>query len=305
MRAVWSLWSSPLRRESSPWLHERGHWLSWILSVETARRHYAEVALVADSAAAHILTEELGLSFNHVSTELDALAGVDPHWWAIGKLYAYRAQREPFVHIDADVFLWKRLPAIVEYAPILAQSPEAVFDNSLYQPERLAQRFEAKMGAVPEPWRWYLARGYQTAACCGIMGANDIECVQAYTELALNIALDPRHQAIWEGEDLQQHMLFIEQYLLNATVEYRRAHRTGGNDVRIQYLFPSGSFERAEEAGYTHLIAGAKRNAALLDRLEEVVRRDYPLHYRRCLDFLARRTSKSASQLVSAAPLGS
>lgn len=28
------------------------HWLPWVLSVETARRHYSEVALIADSEGA-------------------------------------------------------------------------------------------------------------------------------------------------------------------------------------------------------------------------------------------------------------
>jgi hypothetical protein len=296
MRAVWSFWTSPIREGGHRWLHERSHWLSWVLSVETARRHYPDVALVADTEGAHILLEELGLAFTHVSTELDALHDVDPRWWAIGKLYAYRAQPEPFVHIDADAFLWKRLPAIVENAPILAQSPEAAIDHEhYYQSDRLAERFAEQVGHVPEPWRWYLERGCQTAACCGIMGGNDLATVKAYADLALHVALDPAYRAVWRGEDLQIHMMFIEQYLLSATVEHRRAHRgKADRDVWIQYLFPSANFERAEEVGFTHVIAGAKRNRSVLERIEEVVRREYPAQYKRCLAF-AERTSKEAT----------
>jgi hypothetical protein len=269
--------------------------MSWILSVENARRHYPDTALVADTEGARILVEELGLEFSHVSTELDTLAEADPRWWAIGKVKAYSVQDVPFVHIDADAFLWKRLPAIVENAPILAQSPEALIDHEFYQPERLARLFEERGAEVPEPWAWYLGRGYQTAACCGIMGANDLECVRAYAELALHVALAPGHRAVWSGEEVGHHMMLIEQYLLSAVVEHRRAHRAeGGHDVWIQYLFPSANFEQAAEAGFTHVIAGAKRNGAVLDRIEAVVRREYPAQYERCLDYLA-RTAREAT----------
>jgi hypothetical protein len=289
MRAVWSFWTKPMREFRSIWLHERGHWLSWVLSVENARRHYPDVALVADREGAHILTEGLGLAFTDVSTELDALADVDPRWWAIGKIRAYGAQKEPFVHIDADAYLWKRLPAIVEHAPIVAQSPEALIDHDFYQPDRLAKLFEKRIGAVPEPWAWYMGRGYQTAACCGIMGGNDIACVKAYADLAWHVALDPRHRVVWQGEEPQYQMMFVEQYLLSAVVEYRRAHRGDGRDVWIQYLFPSANFDRAGEVGFTHVIADAKRSVSVLQRIEEVVRREYPAQYKRCLEFVAAR----------------
>jgi hypothetical protein len=295
MRALYSFWSKPMRKASRViWLHERGHWLSWVLSVESARKHYPDVALVADTDGARILTEEIGIEFSDVSTALDTLDDADPRWWAIGKIRAYAAQERPFVHIDADAYLWKRLPAIVEHAPLFAQSPEALIDHDFYQPDRLAQRFEKHIGRVPEAWAWYLRRGYHTAACCGIMGGNDIASVKAYASLALDVALNPAHRAVWEGEDLQNHMMFVEQYLLSAVVEYRRAHRVDGRDIWLQYLFPSASFERAEEVGFTHVIADAKRSKSVLDRVEEVVRREYPAHYKRCLAYVDKLAKETA-----------
>ena len=85
-----------------------------------------------------------------------------------------------------------------------------------------------------------------------------------------------------------EHMILVEQYLLAACVEYRRAHRTDGREPYLQYLFPSARFEDAAEVGYTHVIANAKRSRVVIDRIEEVVRRDYPALYRRCVAYCER-----------------
>jgi hypothetical protein len=298
MRAVWSLWTKPmLARPNTIWLHERGHWLSWVLSVETARRHYPEVALVTDGAGARVLVDEIGLQFDEVSTELDALEDVDPRWWAIGKLFAHRAQRAPFVHIDADAYLWKRLPAIVEHAPVLAQSPEPVI-GPFYDPWRLHDLLERRAGGAPEAWTWYMRNARQTAACCGIVGGQDVDLLRSYAELAIDVALNPKHRAIWQGEN-ENHMVTIEQYLLPACVAYRSAKRGDRPDVYLQYLFPRGTFECVEEVGYTHLIGYAKWSTEANERVEEIVRRDYPALHRRCIDYserviAARERSKSA-----------
>jgi hypothetical protein len=288
MRAVWSLWTKPmLARPSTIWLHERSHWLSWVLSVETARRHYPEVALVTDREGARVLVEEIGLRFTEVSTELDALDGVETRWWAIGKLFAHRAQRAPYVHVDADAYLWNRLPAIVEHAPVLAQSPEPVI-GPFYDPWRLHDQLERMAGGAPEAWTWYLRHGRQIAACCGIVGGQDVGLLRSYAELAIDVALSPRYRAVWKSHGTETHMVTIEQYLLPACVAHRRAKRGGGRDVYLQYLFPSASFDRAKEVGYTHVIGYAKWNPKANARVEEVVRRDYPALYRRCIDYSER-----------------
>src|SRR5487761_316445 len=125
MRAVWSFWSKPFREyKGRLWHSPLHHWLAWGLSLRLARRHYPETMLVTDLEGKALLVDTLGLSFTHVSTELDSIRQVDPGWWALGKLIAYRLQDRPFVHLDTDVFLWKPLPASFLSTHIFAQCPE-------------------------------------------------------------------------------------------------------------------------------------------------------------------------------------
>src|SRR3954471_15845202 len=104
MRAVWSFWTKPWREHAGhDWPSEKHHLLAWILSFETARSHYPQTTLVTDDAGAEMLVDGLGLPFESVSTELNSLVQYDAALWMAGKLCAYRAQTEPFVHLDTDV----------------------------------------------------------------------------------------------------------------------------------------------------------------------------------------------------------
>src|SRR5262245_5668599 len=125
MRTVWSFWSRPHYADSHRmWISEKHHLLAWVLSVETARQHYPDTVLYTDSDGARLLVDALSLPFRCVSTTLDALADRDVAWWNLGKLCAYRAQEEPFLHIDSDVFLWRPLPAETAAGAVIVQNPE-------------------------------------------------------------------------------------------------------------------------------------------------------------------------------------
>ncbi len=298
MKAVWSFWSKPFEaHRRSMWPSERHHLFAWALSVETARQHYPDTWLITDDAGARMLVDGLGLPFTRVSTELNALAHHDPDWWALGKVYAYRMQTEPFVHIDNDVFLWKRLPARLEHADVFAQNPEPISGSTpYYQPERLEYAIERATGGwLPDEWRWYRrASKYQRAECCGLFGGNRIDFISRFAEASLRSVNDPCNQhALQSLPDKRMHSLLIEQYLLAAFVEYHKdlAILPWGK-VHIEYLFNAmpdlWNPSHAMQAGFTHLIAGAKRNPLFADRLENRVRRDYPKLYERCCKLAAR-----------------
>ena len=298
MRAVWSFWSAPfLAHHHHAWPSPRHHLLAWILSTETARRHYAPLALYTDDAGARLLVDELGLAFDEVHTALNALGACDPEWWALGKLYAYRAQSEPFLHLDNDVFLWKPLPDHLAGAPVVAQNPEFfVPGESYYQPEVFEAALCPHEGWLPQEWRWFRASGLQQRGeCCGVFGGTRTDFIQHYAAQAIRLIEEPANQApLRSVGDKIGHNILFEQYLLGACVEYhRRRQDSAYRDISIDYLF--GSIDEAfdDEAssriGYTHLIADAKRNPDLADRLEARVRRDHSTLYERSLECCATR----------------
>ncbi|MDI3560172.1 DUF6734 family protein [Bradyrhizobium sp. Arg816] len=289
LRSVWSFWTKPYRasREAS-WADDWYHWLAWGLSVHAARQHYPETVLVTDDAGARVLVDALELPFVEVSTALNDL-DADPDWWALGKLEAYRSQKAPFVHIDADVFLWTPLAPALDTAPVFAQHPEPIpsLSATCYRPDVLEAAVEPE--PLPVEWAWYRkARADWRGACCGVFGGAHTDFIQHYAAEALRLATDARYSAgMARLGDKSGHMILLEQYLLSACVEYH-AQRPGSAfaDVEIHYIFDcieeaynSGT---AEAAGYTHLAGGTKRNRRICRALERRVRQDLPLFYARC-----------------------
>lgn len=296
MRVVWSLWSKPFRtHHHRVWASELHHAFAWILSTETARRHYRPSVLYTDDAGARMLVDGIGLEFDEVHTALNVLDNHDPGWWALGKLYAYRAQREAFVHLDNDVFLWHPLPEGLESAPVLAQNPEFfVPGQSYYQPEVFedALKDHAETWLPPE-WQWYRAGAGGRAECCGVFGGQRIDFIAHYATQAIRLLEHPANRrALQSIGDKIGHNILFEQYLLGACIDYHRGRATSRfRDIAIDYVFASidDAFDPhvAAQVGYTHLIADAKRNPELACRLESRVACECPSQYERAVEYFA------------------
>ena len=109
MKIVQSFWTAgkDATNYNFGWLSPLDHYLSWILSCNLLRKQYNHVSLVTDQQGYHILVEELGLPYTEVDTCLDSLVEYKSHLWALAKIKAYSIQREPFIHVDGDVFIWE------------------------------------------------------------------------------------------------------------------------------------------------------------------------------------------------------
>ena len=159
IRAVWSFWSRPFQAQKHAlWRTPMHHLLAWGLSVQKAGKYYPETVLVTDTAGKRLLVDQLGIPFRHVSTELDRLRDIDPAWFSLGKLVAYSIQDQPFVHLDADVFLWKPLPGHVTQAAVLAQCPEFHAHGPDSPLRRLENVFHEHKTKLPMEWEWTRAR---------------------------------------------------------------------------------------------------------------------------------------------------
>lgn len=296
MKAIWSFWTKPIRSRSTwSWSSQKHHLLSWVLSVERARLHYPNTTLYTDDAGARMLVEGIGLQFDHVFTDLNGLEHADPGWWALGKICTYASQKEPFVHIDSDVYLWKPFPEKVAQADVFLQNPEPFNRGGVfYQPEVLEKAIhKAPGGWMPDEWEWYRSEGtMQQGECCGVFGGNRVDFISYYARQALKLLDHSANQAaLWAMDDKWEHMVLVEQYLLSACIHYhQQSEKSPYRDLTVKYLFSSmdEAFNPGEAArlGYTHLLGGSKRNQDITEKLERRVKMDYPELYERCLKYL-------------------
>lgn len=293
MNAVWSFWSKPyLNARKSMWCSEKQHLLSWILSLQQARKFFGKTLLFTDDYGAKMLVEGIQLEFDVVSTALNSLRDHDSKWWALGKLYTYSLQNEAFIHLDNDAFLWKPLPVNSDNG-LFAQNPDYFkVGASYYMPEQIELLIEKHGGWLPREWVWYRSSGQpQRAESCGVFGGGNTEFINYYSRRALKMIEHSANSHLWTilGEQVERNIL-VEQYLLSACIEYYKNHQEGGNQsLDIHYLFNSldDAFDprKAADAGYTHLVADTKKNKALANDLERRVEKDYPEAFEKCLRY--------------------
>ncbi len=290
MIAVWSFWSKPyLSSRKQIWATERHHLLSWILSVHLARQHFRKTRLVTDEYGASLLIDGLHLEFDEVQIVLNVLDEQDAKWWALGKLYTYRLQDEPFIHIDSDVFLWKPLP-VTSNTHVFAQNPEYFYVGaSFYKPDIPVKLVRQQGGWLPEEWQWYQARGNnQRAECCGVFGGNAIDFINYYADLAIRTIEHTGNRHLWQTLADDERNVLLEQYLLSACINHRN-HQPNNNHIIIEYLFASEAdaftAEKSAAAGYSHLIADTKKYEIVANNLEQRVKKDYPEIYQYCLEY--------------------
>ncbi len=293
MRAVWSYWSKPYSQARGyTWRTPLHHWLAWGLSLRLARNHFPETMLVTDRAGKALLVDCLGLSFTHVSTELESLRHADPDWWVLGKLMAYGIQEQPFVHLDTDVFLWKPLPPGVLNASVCAQNPEQ--HSALAQwcgPREIERAFAECDLPLPAEWEWARSRSLETydEVNCGILGGNRTDFIRYYANLALDLVLNPAHARAWALLNGAHNLnTIIEQFLFIACFDFHRSHpESPFRGINARYVFQSMeealNQENAARAGYTHLWAEAKRDHLITERLEQRTRDEDAGFYQHCL----------------------
>lgn len=295
MRIVWSFWPEPLKfQHGSSWPNMKLYLCSWVLSLMTAKQHYSETVLVTNHEGKNILVDNLGLQFSEVSTDLDKMNKSDPNFWALGKIYAYRSQDKPFIHIDNDVFLFSALPKELERADIIIQNPEFFIlqeKGAYYIPDKLEQElvFENE-GWLPKEWLWYRAifPDFLKAFCCGIYGGNRLDFIHHCADLALDIIEHPINKKILEKSIDQHKQLYImlfEQFLPAACYEYYFDNKYSQfKDLKVESLFSciEDAYFRASRLGFTHMIAGSKSNTFLTQRLIKRVSNNYPEFFERC-----------------------
>jgi len=291
MRAVWSFWSKPYFAGYSRWYTDWHHWLGWGLSLHTVSQFYPDTWLVTDDAGARILIDYLQLPFARVSTELRKLRDDEREWWSLGKIEAYALQDKPFVHVDADVFLWKPLAPELERAGVFAQNPEPLtLGTSLYTPEQVESVIGD--GWLPREWTWYRRQPKSESQCCGVFGGNRLDFIKHYAKTALRIIRDPRNRSAMKLlPEKSRHMLLIEQYVLTACVEYHRTQKQSPYaGIKMRHIFPTVegalSPQAQIKAGFTHLAGPAKRERRVARDLEKRVQRELPEFYERCTELL-------------------
>ncbi len=253
--AVMSLWTPP------GVLNAPGEAVRWSLATCLLRRQFARLRLVTDTPGA-AWAQALGLPFDEITTELDALDPALSPLWALGKIAAYSAMTEPFLHFDADVFLWRAFDRRILRAAYVAQ----------HRARWVPEDFAALIGwDIPEHWRDALRRRDDAEWNFGTFGGHAwADIARHYREVLHIIALNQHRIPAHNPSMLCR---WLEQWSLARHVP---------SPDQVTCLFPTPADTRYHSPGYyDHFVGSAKYKAPLIRRFTAALNREWPGQYQR------------------------
>lgn len=264
-KIVYSLWTAPsggdILNNAINWTTPRAQLLCLTLSVNIAKKHFKKIELVTDSAGWKII-KQLKLPFTSVKTILDDIPKEKHSFWALGKIYAYQCQDEPFIHLDNDAILWNGLPEWALIAPVLVQNIEdGDWYNQVYAHK--VKHLGRELTYFPPMWG-----EVREAYCTGIFGGTDIQFIKHYCNEVLKFINNDNNKKGWNKEiNKGGYCIIFEQYIL--------AILSNAYNKKIVFLDKHLNIKNLEKLGYTH-IWGAKKDSKIEGMLEKAMKKHFP-----------------------------
>ena len=236
----------------------------WKLSLALLKNNYPNdtISLVCDDSGRDILQN---LPFDNFHVVLNNVNY--PSIWSLGKIYAYNficSLGEPFLHLDADVFLWDKLPIQLIDSPVFCQSEDRVIGSTVYDIDKL--HYYTSL-AIPIEW---MSNRDVMAYNLGIFGGTNITFIQNYCNYVLSMINNPIYQSLWTSNPV---IPLSENFNLSSNKACLVEQGNFGifckaNNVQPAVLFinEDDSVEKSYKK-YTHLII-RKGEKEILDRVD-------------------------------------
>jgi len=280
MKIVQSFWShgSSLLTGHFGWHHAQYHLMGWALSCLRLKEYYDDVHLYTDSAGHKILIDYLGLPYKEVHISFNEL-----HYhhalFALPKILTYAAQTEPFLHVDGDVFIWKKFDQHLEAAPLVAQNAET--GTGYYQ--GMMNKIKEELHYLPTPLKRVLESQTIAAYNAGVIGGNDILFFKNYTQQALELINNNYAPPAPHPPSPNFNILF-EQILFHTIAANENKQVTclfndvfDDNGYSVKNM---GDFAGIPHTtSYIHLIGPHKKNKETCDLMSRMLFKYYPEYF--------------------------
>lgn len=225
------------------------------LSALLALKNYGNITLITTKRGLEFLK---GIPYTNIELFEDEIDPKLKNTWSISKIYAYKQiskKEEPFLHIDYDVFLFKKLPEWFNSSKIVTQNIENF--------KRVRTAYDLNKFFNNCPNTGIINPNIRYACNMGIFGGSDFEFFNLYTEKVLELVLDEENRInYWENKNLKTtaRAVILEQYMLVNCLEFFNKKMT----TLFNTTEPKENV--AKKLGYTHLM-GSKKEKKILNKV--------------------------------------
>lgn len=286
MKIIQTFWSGNhkdnITSNKYGWFSEEYHLMSWALSCLQLKKHYPNVELYTDEPGYNILIKKLKLPYTKVHQELESLNFYHNDLWALSKIYAYSKQKESFLHVDGDVYIWEPFDQKLMEKPLIAQNLE--FGSKDYY-EKMFSDIKKNLDFIPEEMMKVLEKEKSIWAYnAGIFGGSDINFFQKYTTQAFKFV--KKNLQKLEYIDKNSFNVFFEQYLFYciSKIEEKEVNVLFNDLIQDNGYRNLGDFEDVPfDKKYLHLLGPFKKDYKTCELMARRLREDFPEYYYRIL----------------------
>lgn len=281
MKIIQSYWSKPYDKMIGSciggWFNKTFHYMSCAFSCLKAAEFYP-VELITDKKGKKILIDDIGLPYTSCDDSLDII-DYPIDLWAVGKLFAYNFQNEPFIHMDNDIYIWKPFPTEMINSPLISQSLEESYDFYKEIYTNILKYFEY----IPSQILDYRKKDTKfNAVNAGLLGGNNIQFIKEYVKEALCF-IERNLNSLNKLKDPGSFNLIFEQYLFYCMAQNKKE--------TIYYYLPEKMDSRFKELvsfwtvpnqnSYIHAIASYKKYYIICEQMTQRLWYEYPEYYKR------------------------
>ena len=298
MKIVQSFWSKPLNklkdfrldisltnRKGGGWFNERIYFMSCALSVLKLRQFYDNVELVTDSYGKKFLIDELNLPYTNVRLDLDKIENYTEDIWAIGKLFAYKIQKEPFIHVDNDLFIWKPFDRAVWNARLATQSYEFSLDNyDLFCKDvyKNFTGFTEEIGDYTKYGGRFIPGIEETPYNFGIFGGTDISFIHYYVDFVIDF-LDKNIEKVGRLKNPGALSVYLEQGIFFCLSKFRNipVHLLFKDEKKVFDFKHFTQFENIPEKWFIHALSKGKKIPAINEQVYLNLLNEFPDYHKK------------------------
>lgn len=280
MKIVQTFWSGDIKDKSplqtkSGWLSPEYNWMSWTLSCLLLRSHYDDVELYTDDVGKKVLIDTLKLPYTKVHVIFDDSFKIHPKLFSLAKIRTYSLQKEPFIHIDGDVFLWKRFPQSFFNAELIASNIEV----NLFFNEEIIKEVEQNFNVIPMHLKEIRNHQNIFASNAGIIGGSNILFIKKYCKEAISFI-----------KSNESNLDLVNTSSLNFLIEQVSLYYLSVNEgVPITYYMQRPvdhplyqdylRFADIPDVEMVHPVGGCKKMSHILNHLANRLRLEFPNFY--------------------------
>ncbi|MFI3297552.1 MAG: DUF6734 family protein [bacterium] len=234
-------------------------WMSMALSCVLLKRHFEKVVLYCNEAAKSIIIDTLHIPYDEfVIIPAEAIPR-NSTLWASPKIYTYSLQKEPFVHVDNDCFMFDK-PEILTSVPLFCQNIE-YDDQDSYK--KIIAEFKSVGGNLNENFDKYITSNnneHLTVINAGILAFNDIEFLERYVK-EVKLFFDSNYEVLDNYRDGSINFLYEQLFckILLDSLDYKLGCFTDGDYLSTSYNWMDVDYSLFKKHEYIHLLGNWKR----------------------------------------------